>query len=133
MKVYLDTSALNRPFDDQGQQRVRLEARAVQLVLERCGGGKWRHVASDMVIIEIEANQDSDKRRTVMTLLPAARDIIENSESILNRAGTLVDGGFRAADAVHVSAAEAHGAHVLLTCDDQLLRASRRAQLTVKV
>lgn len=34
--------------------------------------------------------------------------------------------GFRAADAVHLAAAEAQHADVLLTCDDRLLRAAKR-------
>ena len=33
MKIYLDVSCLNRPFDDQTQPRVRLEAEAVTIVL----------------------------------------------------------------------------------------------------
>ena len=32
-RVYLDLCALNRPLDDQGQIRVRLEADAVSLIL----------------------------------------------------------------------------------------------------
>jgi hypothetical protein len=40
MKVYLDNCALNRPFDDQSQERIRIETEAVVLVLshlERMG------------------------------------------------------------------------------------------------
>ena len=33
MKIYLDTSALNRIFDDQSQPRVYLEATAMLIVL----------------------------------------------------------------------------------------------------
>ena len=35
MKVYLNVSCLNRPFDDQEQARIRLEAAAVGMILER--------------------------------------------------------------------------------------------------
>ncbi|HWB53126.1 MAG TPA: hypothetical protein VG722_03005, partial [Tepidisphaeraceae bacterium] len=45
------------------------------------------------------------------------------------------DPGFRTADAVHVAAAEAQHAGVLLTCDDRFLKAAKRlkARLTVAV
>jgi hypothetical protein len=36
VKVYLDVSCLNRPFDNQGQARIRLEAEATALILEEC-------------------------------------------------------------------------------------------------
>ena len=35
MKVYLDNCVLNRPFDDQGQERIRLETEAVMLILAK--------------------------------------------------------------------------------------------------
>jgi hypothetical protein len=33
MKVYLDTCSLNLPFDDQGQERIRLEIESVMIIL----------------------------------------------------------------------------------------------------
>ena len=35
MKLYLDVSCLNRPFDDQNQARIRIETVAVTLIFER--------------------------------------------------------------------------------------------------
>ena len=35
MKVYLDVCCLNRPYDDQTQDRVHLECEAVLLILSR--------------------------------------------------------------------------------------------------
>lgn len=37
---------LNRPFDDQTQQRIRLEAVAVQLIFEEVDSGKISQIAS---------------------------------------------------------------------------------------
>lgn len=34
-KIYLDTCCLNRPFDDQTQERIRLESEAVLAILSR--------------------------------------------------------------------------------------------------
>jgi hypothetical protein len=34
-RIYLDVCCLNRPFDDQCQERIRLESEAILLILER--------------------------------------------------------------------------------------------------
>lgn len=133
MRIYLDVSCLNRPFDDQRQDRVRVEAEVVKLILDRCARGEWRHVSSDMAFVEIDANPDADKRRNVRALLPATGDIIAFSEAIFSRAEELAQAGFASADAVHIAAAEAQGADVVLTCDDRMLRVARRSRLRMRV
>lgn len=133
MKVYLDVSCLNRPFDDQWQERVRIEAEAVKLIVERCVRGEWRHLSSGMAIIEIDANPDAEKRRKTAALLPEKADIIPLGDGIFSRAEALVKSGVGAADAVHLAAAEAHAADVLLTCDDRLVRRARRSGLRLRV
>jgi hypothetical protein len=45
VKIYLDVSCLNRPFDDQSQVRVRLEAEAITMILEECEQGEWQQVS----------------------------------------------------------------------------------------
>ncbi len=34
MRLYLDTSCVKRPFDDQSQSRIRLETEAIVLILQ---------------------------------------------------------------------------------------------------
>jgi len=135
VRFYLDVSCLNRPFDDQWQERIRLESEAIALILARCAGGKWRHVSSIMAAIEIAANPDEEKQRKASALLPEPADIIALSAGIYRRAEALEVVGFHAADAVHIAAAEAQGADVFLTCDDRLLRRAwhHRRRLAVEV
>ena len=40
MRLYIDLSCFNRPFDDQGQERIRLETEAVLSVLTRVLEGR---------------------------------------------------------------------------------------------
>jgi predicted nucleic acid-binding protein len=133
MRVYLDVSCLDRPFDDQWQERIRLETEAVALIFDRFESGVWRHVSSQMVIIEIAAMPDADRRQRVRNLLPAAEDIMSLSLPVLRRAETLVGLGFRAADAVHIASAEAHRADALLSCDDKLVRRGGRLRRRLAV
>ena len=41
-RIYLDVCCLNRPFDDQRQDHIRLEAEAVLLILGRCEAREWQ-------------------------------------------------------------------------------------------
>ncbi len=61
MKIYLNVSCLNRPFDE----RIRLEAAAVGMILERVDEGEWIHVSSEMARLEIEANPDPKRQARV--------------------------------------------------------------------
>jgi hypothetical protein len=42
MRLYIDLSCFNRSFDDEGQERIRIETEAVLLVLTRIVEGKDR-------------------------------------------------------------------------------------------
>jgi hypothetical protein len=85
MKVYLDVSCLNRPFDDQSQKRVRLDAEAVIEVLHRCLTGEWEHVSSTVAIVEIDAIANPDQRARVRKLLPSPSAIIKLGQAELKR------------------------------------------------
>jgi predicted nucleic acid-binding protein len=126
MLVYLDVCCLGRPFDDQGQTRIRLEAEAVYLVLERIDAGELDMVSSEMADIEIDAGADPERRKRVRELLPPRDDIIELTPAVFRRAATLEKLGFKPADAVHTAAAESAGVDVLLSCDDRFCKAARR-------
>lgn len=118
MKIYFDVSCLNRPFDDQRQDRIRIESDAITLIFDEVDTGRWEQVTSRMAVIEAQAIPNETKRRRVLALLPEGRMKLDSRS--FDRARELVALGFRAADAVHTAAAEKLSADVLLTCDDQL-------------
>ena len=126
MRVYLDVSCLNRPFDDQRQTRVRLESEAVTLILDRIDAGVWRLLSSEIVRIEVAAMTDRERRRRVQAFFADPDDTITLTEEVSRRAAGLMQKGFKAADALHVASAEHLSADVLLTCDDRLIRLGRR-------
>ncbi len=133
MRVYLDVSCLNRPDDDQQQARIRLETEAIAIIMERFEDGRWLHLASDMAIIEINATTDVKRRRRTLALLPEQSEIASLSNAIWSRAMKCQAMGFKPADAVHVAAAEAMQADVLLTCDDRMLKAGARNRTQLQV
>lgn len=133
MRVYLDVSCLNRPFDDQRQTRIRLESEAVTLILDRIDAGVWRLLSSEIVRIEVAAMTDRERKRRVQALFAKADDTITLTEEVFRRAAGLMKKGFRAADALHVASSERLDADVLLTCDDRLIRLGRRNRKVLRV
>ena len=133
MRIYLDVSSLNRPFDDQRQPRIRLESEAITMILERFDNRRWRHVSSQMVEIEIRAMSDARRRARVARLLPRRTDRISLSDRIVARASEIGQLGLKPVDAVHVAAAEMIKADVLLSCDDRLCRVARKLRTRLRV
>jgi hypothetical protein len=68
MNIYLDACCLNRPFDDQTQDRVRLESEAVLSILNHSKVKGWRLLNSEVIKIEISKIPDNDKRQKVTIL-----------------------------------------------------------------
>lgn len=81
MRIYLDVSCLNRPYDDQGQVRIRLEAEATTAILGKCERGEWQQVSSEMARIEIDAMPDADRRARVHLLLPDPKLLLKLTDS----------------------------------------------------
>jgi predicted nucleic acid-binding protein len=133
MRLYLNTSALNRPFDDLSSARVRLEAEEVAELLAAVEAGRATLVSSDYQ--DFEAGQDPDQERCyrVRTLLAAARERVLLSEEVAARARELERHGLRGLDALHVASAEAGDVEALVTTDDRMIRSARRAGRRLRV
>jgi len=126
VRIYLDVSCLNRPFDDQRQSRIRLEAEAVALVFQCIDRGAWTQVSSEIAIREIEAIPDGERRNRVRALLPAAPEMARLSDAAWSRAKELQELGFKSADVAHLAAAEENECDFFLSCDDRLCRTAKR-------
>ncbi|MHC5722065.1 MAG: hypothetical protein ACYTX0_61130, partial [Nostoc sp.] len=77
LSIYLDVCCLNRPFDDQSQERVRLESEAIRLILERIVSGEWSWVGSEVLIDEVGQTPDPDRRFRLSTSMTSMGRIIE--------------------------------------------------------
>jgi len=135
MQIYLDACCVNRPFDDQTQDRIRLESEAVLLILSRVQQGMWRWIGSDVLGFELEQIPDPERKRRVKTLRRLIDRSVLHERDELERALQLEALGFGAVDALHIACAENTKADVLLTTDDGLLRLAARLsrQLRVRV
>ena len=64
-KIYLGVCCLNRPFDDQTQARIHLEAEAIMMILAQCEAGNWEWLGSEVIDLEIAQTPDPERRRRV--------------------------------------------------------------------
>lgn len=133
MRVYLDVCCLNRPFDDQTQDRIRLEAEAVLLILRHLESGDWHFIGSEAIELEINRTPDHERQRRVRLLAAHIYETVQLGALEISRARELEQIGFHALDALHIACAEAGSADVFLTTDDQLLRLAGRAAQQVHV
>ena len=129
MRVYFNTSALNRPLDDLSSERIRMEAEAVVALLAAVEDGTIDWIGSEYLDFEVEQDPDDERVRRVRGLLVATRMHVPASDAVANRARALERLGLRGLDALHVSSAEAGGADLLITTDDRMIR---RAALAVR-
>jgi len=124
--IYLDVCCLNRPFDDQVQERIRLETEAVLPILTRCQNREWRLLGSEAIDFEVSWIPDEERRRKVGLLVSLAESKVIVTEQVELRATELEELGFKAYDALHIACAEDGDAEVLLTTDDRFLRKAVR-------
>lgn len=133
MIMYLDVCCWNRPFDDQSQNRVRLEGEAVLGILEMAEAGKLEVTGSDIVDDELAQMPDDERREKVELLLTLASYHISLTAEIEQRAMELRKWNIASQDALHLAAAESGRADYFLTTDDVLLRKTRGRQSELKV
>lgn len=133
MLVYLDANCFNRPFDDQTQERIQQETEAVLNVLQRVLGGHDQLAWSAALNLELSAHPEPDIREELMGWAERCQILLEPSNDVRARAEALHSLGMGALDAAHIAFAEAGGCDLFLTCDDRLLRRSRRLALSVQV
>ena len=133
MKLYLDVCCWNRPFDDQSQNRVRLEAEAVLSILEMAQSHEAEIVGTDIIDEELSELPDNERREKVELLLTLVSSQISLTPAIEQRAIELQKQNISSFDALHLASAENAQADYFLTTDDDLLRKAKRAGLKVKI
>lgn len=133
IQLYLDVCCLNRPFDDWGQPRIRLEAEAVLEILDRCQNKDWQLINSFALIKEIQRTPDPNRRQQVIAALDLANRIIEQTPEVIARAQEFIQMDIKPFDALHLASAEQGQVNVFLTTDDRLLRRAKGLSISIPV
>ena len=128
-EIYFDTCSLSRLFDASSQERIRVEAAAVQRILT----GEIVWIGSDMLVDEAMAIKDDEKRGSLLAMLDRVDKCVEVNPRIMERAAEIVALGFGKKDAVHLASAESARAKWLLTTDRAFVRLAKRFKRRLSV
>jgi predicted nucleic acid-binding protein len=135
MKVYFDVCCLNRPFDDQNQDKIHLEAEAILTVLKHIDTGTWTSVSSDTVVYEINNTKDEERRDRLLSINDRAQTYITVNEDILKRTEIIKEMNFTTYDAMHIACAEVAKVDIFLSTDKGLINKAlaNKNELKVKI
>ena len=89
MKIYLDCCCFNRPFDDQSQLRIRLEAEAKLKIQEEIRAGNFQLVWSYILDYENSRNPYQERKIRIGGWKKYAAQDIHESKEVLERANSL--------------------------------------------
>lgn len=132
-KIYLDVCCLNRPFDDHLHDRIKMEARAIEVILKGVEDGLFTWYGSEAVIDEIENTSDIIKRNGMIILCQDMSELIPITDSVEARAFDLMEMGFTLMDALHIAVSESARVDVLLTTDDKMMKRAKALGDGIKV
>ena len=121
-RIYLDVCCLNRPFDDQEQDRIRFESEAVRFILKHIRKGDFIWVGSSVLYYEIANTPDPDRKNNVLVFTERISEKVILQLQDEKKVIELQSLGFGVMDALHVVCAEKAEVEVLLTTDDRFLK-----------
>ena len=122
MKIYLDNCCFNRPFDDQSQLRIRLEAEAKLHIQEGIRLGSYRLVWSYILDYENNKNPFQERQGQIAKWRTYSDDDISEGEKIVEVATRVNQQGIKKLDALHIACAIKAKADYFITTDDGVLK-----------
>lgn len=125
MRIYLNLSAWNRPFDDWGDAKIRKEAEAVIQILAK---NENVIIASDFAIMMVNGIKNGVKYEHVSSLIRQysdefAREKVEHLDMAIGL--QKVCNLSKLEDAIHVILACIGDAECFVTTDDEILNEKR--------
>jgi predicted nucleic acid-binding protein len=132
--VYLDYNCFQRGFDDPNQVRIQLEALACQEIFTRAERNEvqlvWSFMHEDETLLcpFPERKYEALRLATLYTIRVGPEDAIPSLAQSLQ-----TQGGLSAKDAIHLACASFSKAGFFLTCDDTLVKRTKRLNLEIAV
>jgi len=121
-RVYLDNCCFNRPYDDQAQLAVRLEAEAKLFVQGEIASGRLDLAWSFMMDYEIAFNPFKGRREAIGEWRGFAKEIVLLNATVEARQKSYKALGLKNKDASHLACAVEAGCEYFLTTDAGILR-----------
>jgi predicted nucleic acid-binding protein len=125
VRIYLDNCCFNRPFDDQSQIRVRLEAEAKLKIQEEIRSGRLQLTWSYILDYENSRNPYQERREQIRNWKNYAASDIQESSDLLEVANLLNQKGIQKIDCLHIACAILSKCEYFLTTDDGILKCGK--------
>ena len=134
LKLYLDNCCYNRPFDDLKQEKINLEAGAIDAIINIYVNNKIIIYKSRAIDYEISKISNGEKKRQVEDLYDALElENIPYNYDMDKRVEELEKFNIHYMDAYHIAFAESKEVDYFITVDKQLINSSKKANLKIKV
>jgi predicted nucleic acid-binding protein len=133
MLIYMDCCCLNRPNDDQTQDKIRIESDVIIAILFKCFYSSWKLIGSDVLEYEIMKTPDLNKRNKVLELYKIQKENITMNDIIVKRAHEIQKYGIKPVDSLHFASAEYRNVNVLLTVDKDFIFNSEQIDTSLRV
>lgn len=134
LKLYLDNCCYNRPFDDLRQEKIKLEAGAIETIIDMYLNKKIKIYTSRAIDYEIDNISNGNKKRQIEDLYDGLEiEKIPYSHEIKERVQDLKRFNIHYMDAYHIAYAESKNLDYFITVDKQLINVCRRSNLKLKV
>ena len=122
MKIYLDNSCFNRPFDDQKQLRIKLETEAKLNIQERIFQKEIELTWSYILDFENEANPFEQRKLVIKGWKNYASVDTDETKEIIEKAERFHQMGFKSKDSIHLACAISMRCEYFLTTDDEVIK-----------
>jgi predicted nucleic acid-binding protein len=124
IKVYLDNCAYNRPFDDQRQMRIFLEAQAKLYIQRLITNNKLVLACSYISLYENKDNPHEERYFSIANFLDNASLFVDydKAEKVESKAALIMESHIKNKDAIHIACAIEAGCDYFITTDDSLIK-----------
>lgn len=133
MKVYLDNSFLNRPFDNPEVRHNRLEVEILFLILELVKEGKITLVNSSVIEYENSLNPFPERKIFIEKIMQQAK-VYQNVDQKIKKRAVEIEKAMRTQpiDALHIASAEAAHVELFITSDYNLVKRCKGVLKVIK-
>ena len=122
--VYLDNCAFNRPFDDQRQMRIFLEAQAKLHIQYLIANNKLKMLCSYMSHYENNDNPYEERRCSIADFLKYAKHYVDydKAEKVEKKASEIMEYQIKNKDAIQIACAIIGECSYFITTDDDIIK-----------
>jgi len=126
LRLYLDLCCFNRPYDDQSQTRIWLEAQAKLVLQQKIRDLTCELLWSSTLDFENAQNPFEERRHAIGQWRGLASAWVMADAQVVNLARQAMAFGVGEYDALHLASAIVGKADILVTTDDKLIKRARQ-------